>query len=146
MIEQVTRWLDKNELAEMMKWRDKMKEHELPQVLVVLLLDMDRHKKANLLFLELLVRVGFSYTNTSSDIPKLGDRITGALHLLFPIFVSEFNRQWDLLLPEEGLAKEAWQEWNNLLVSEEEVIRAAELPPSLEGAVVSLQLGKFQHL
>ncbi|XP_049935984.1 serine carboxypeptidase-like 35 isoform X2 [Nymphaea colorata] len=37
------------------------------------------NKEANLLFLELLVRVGFSYTNTSFDILKLGDRITDEL-------------------------------------------------------------------
>ncbi|KAK8303820.1 hypothetical protein V6Z11_D04G177600 [Gossypium hirsutum] len=35
------------------------------------------NKAANLLFLESPVGVGFSYTNTSSDIHQLGDKITG---------------------------------------------------------------------
>lgn len=35
--------------------------------------------EANLLFVESPVGVGFSYTNTSSDLKNLGDKITGKI-------------------------------------------------------------------
>lgn len=41
-----------------------------------------------MLFLESPVGVGFSYTNTSSDIAALGDKITGKFYLQLLILFS----------------------------------------------------------
>ncbi|KAL9261073.1 Serine carboxypeptidase-like 34-like protein [Drosera capensis] len=48
------------------------------------------NRAANLLFLESPVGVGFSYTNTSSDIKKLGDKITAKDNYIF--LVNWFRR------------------------------------------------------
>ena len=39
------------------------------------------HIEVNFLFLESPVGVGFSYTNTSSDLLELDDKVTGKFHI-----------------------------------------------------------------
>lgn len=47
-----------------------------------------KNAEANIMFLESPVGVGFSYTNTSSDLQNLGDKITGKLTESIAILIS----------------------------------------------------------
>ncbi|XP_010491452.1 PREDICTED: serine carboxypeptidase-like 35 [Camelina sativa] len=55
--------------------------------------DFSWNKEANMLFLEAPVGVGFSYTNNSMDLQKLGDKVTAADSLVFLI-------NWFMKFPE----------------------------------------------